>query len=79
MRLTPSGRASLPLVDLNTHGVSGGFLSVLSDLGELAVHPQTCAVTLPGDSVRVFIGGIDPDAVVCVFAGHQRITARRPA
>ncbi len=77
VRVTPSGRASLPLVDLNTHNVSGGFLSVLSDVGELAVHPQTCAVTAPGDSVRVFIGGIDTDAAVCVFAGHQRVTAVR--
>jgi hypothetical protein len=76
VRLTPSGHASLPLVDLNTRGVSGGFLSVLSDLDELAVLPQTCAVTLPGDSVRVFIGGLDPDAAVCVFAGNQRVTAR---
>ena len=77
VRLTPAGHAMLPLVDLNTRAVSGGFLSVLSDLDELAVLPQTCAVSLPGDSVRVFIGGIDPDAVVCVFTGHQRVAATR--
>jgi hypothetical protein len=75
--LTPHGTASLPLVDLNTNAVSGGFLSVLSDLDELAVYPQTCAVTAPGDSVRVFIGGLEPDAAVCVFAGDQRVTAQR--
>jgi hypothetical protein len=75
--LTPSGRASLPLVDLDTHRVSSGFLSVLSDLDELAVYPQTCAVTAPGDSVRVLVGGLDADAAVCVFAGGHRFAARR--
>jgi hypothetical protein len=75
--LTPNSRASLPLVNLNTNAVSGGFLSVLSDLDELAVYPQTCAVTSPGDSVRVLVGGLDTDAVVCVFAGGRRVVARR--
>ncbi len=75
--LTPRGKASLPLVDLDTHAVSSGFLSTLSDLDELAVYPQTCAVTAPGDSVRVLVGGLDADAAVCVFAGGQRVAARR--
>lgn len=75
--LTPRGRASLPLVNLDTHAVSGGFLSVLSDLDELAVYPQTCAVTAPGDSVRVLVGGLETDAMVCVFAGGHRYAARR--
>jgi hypothetical protein len=75
--LTPHGKASLPLVDLNTHAVSSGFLSTLSDLDELAVYPQTCAVTAPGDSVSVLVGGLDADAAVCVFAGGQRVAARR--
>ena len=77
VRLTPSGKASLPLVDLNTREVSGGFLSVLSDLDELAVLPQTCAVALPGEVVRVFVGGLDPDAAVCVFSGDQHVVALR--
>jgi hypothetical protein len=75
--LTPRGKASLPLVDLNTSAVSGGFLSVLSDLDELAVYPQTCAVTAPGDSVRVLVGGLETDAMVCVFAGGRLVAARR--
>lgn len=75
VRTTPSGHAMLPLVDLNTHAVSGGFLSVLSDLDELAVMPQNCAVTQPDDSVRVFVGGIDSDAAVCVFAGGRTVAA----
>ena len=74
---TPRGRAGLPLVDLDTRVVSGGFLSTLSDLDELNVYPQTCAVTTPGDSVRVFVGGIDSDASVCVVAGGRRIAARQ--
>ena len=74
---TPQGKAVLPLVDLDTHAVSSGFLSVLSNLDELAVYPQTCAVTAPGDSVRVLVGGLDADAAVCVFAGSQRVGARR--
>jgi len=77
VRATPSGRAMLPLVDLDTHAVSSGFLSLLSDVQELTVQPQTCAVTAPGDSVRVFVGGVDPDAQVCVFAGPQLVTALR--
>lgn len=76
VRLTPAGRASLPLVDLNTHGVSSGYLSVVSDLDELAVLPQTCAVALPGDEVQVFVGGLDADAVVSVFANGQCVTAK---
>jgi hypothetical protein len=75
--LTPRGTASLPLVNLNTNAVSGGFLSVFSDLDELAVYPQTCAVTAPGDSVRVLVGGLETDAMVCVFADGQRVVARR--
>lgn len=75
--LTPRGTTSLPLVNLNTNAVSGGFLSVLSDLDELAVYPQTCAVTAPGDSVRVLVGGLETDAMVCVFAGGLRVAARR--
>jgi hypothetical protein len=70
------GRTQLPLVDLNTRGVSSGFLSVLSDLDELAVHPQTCAVTAPGDSVRVFVSGVDRDAIVTVFANGRSFAAR---
>ena len=76
VRSTPHGRASLPLVDLDTHTVSGGYLSAGSDLGELAVEPQNCAVAAPGDSVRVFVGGIDPGAQVCVFAGGRCVPAR---
>jgi len=75
--VTPRGTASLPLVNLNTNAVSSGFLSVLSDLDELAVYPQTCAVTAPGDSVRVFVGSLERDAMVSVFAGGQRVVARR--
>ncbi len=69
------GRTSLPLVDLNTHAVSSGHLSVLSDLDELAVLPQTCAVTAPGDSVRVFVSGVAKDAVVTVFANGRSFAA----
>ncbi len=76
VRLTPAGRASLPLVDLNTHAVSSGFLSVISDLDELAVLPQTCAVSTPGDEVQVFVGGLDADAVVTVFVGDQCVIAK---
>ncbi len=74
---TPASSAALPLVNLHTHAVSGGFLSVLSDLDELAVQPGNCAVTAPGDSVRVFVGGLAADAAVCVFVGDQRVAARR--
>lgn len=70
------GRTQLPLVDLNTSRVSSGYLSVLSDLDELAVHPQTCAVTAPGDSVRVFVSGVARDAVVTVFANGRSFAAR---
>jgi len=75
--LTPAGSAALPLVDLDTHAVSSGFLSTQSDVSELAAYPQTCAVTAPGDSVRVFVGGLDADAAVCVFAGGTRVAAVR--
>jgi hypothetical protein len=77
VRATPSGRAGLPLVDLDTRVVSGGFLSTRSDLDELSVQPQTCAVTAAGDSVRVFVAGVDADASVCVFAAGRRVVARR--
>lgn len=70
------GRTSLPLVDLNTRAVSSGHLSVLSDLDELAVLPQTCAVTAPGDSVRVFVSGVAKDAVVTVFANGRSFAAK---
>ncbi len=70
------GRTSLPLVDLNTRAVSSGHLSVLSDLDELAVLPQTCAVTPPGDSVRVFVSGVARDAVVTVFANGHSFAAK---
>ncbi|MFN8587635.1 MAG: hypothetical protein U0704_07500 [Candidatus Eisenbacteria bacterium] len=69
------GRTRLPLVDLNTHAVSSGHLSVLSDLDELAVLPQTCAVTPAGDSVRVFVSGVAKDAVVTVFANGRSFAA----
>jgi hypothetical protein len=73
---TPGATAALPIVTLDTHAVSGGFLSPLSDVTELAVYPQTCAVTPPGDSVRVLVGGFDRDAAVCVFAGGRSAPAR---
>lgn len=69
------GRTLLPLVDLNTHAVSSGHLSILSDLDELAVLPQTCAVTPAGDIVRVFVSGVDRDAVVTVTAGGRSFAA----
>ncbi|MBI5169245.1 MAG: hypothetical protein HZA61_07135 [Candidatus Eisenbacteria bacterium] len=70
------GRTQLPLVDLNTHAVSSGHLSVLSDLDELAVLPQTCAVTQAGDVVRVFVSGVAKDAVVTVFANGRSYAAK---
>lgn len=70
------GRTQLPLVDLNTHAVSSGHLSVLSDLDELAVLPQTCAVTQAGDVVRVFVSGVAKDAVVTVFANGRSFAAK---
>ncbi|MBK7368869.1 MAG: hypothetical protein IPJ04_13465 [Candidatus Eisenbacteria bacterium] len=70
------GRTQLPFVDLNTHAVSSGHLSVLSDLDELAVLPQTCAVTQAGDEVRVFVSGVAKDAVVTVFANGRSYAAK---
>lgn len=72
---TPQGHTELPLANLDTALGSHGFLSVLSDLDELAVCPQTCAVAAPGGFVHVLVGGVDPDAVVMVFAEGQRVAA----
>ena len=72
---TPQGHTELPLASLDTALGSHGFLSVLSDLDELAVCPQTCAVAAPGGFVHVLVGGVDPDAVVMVFAEGQRVAA----
>lgn len=73
--LTPNARATLPLVDLDTHVTSAGFLSTQSDLEQLQVVPQTCAISAPGDSVRVFVAGVEPGTRVCVFADGQSVAA----